>query len=195
MAVALPEVDEQVAGLGGRIRALRLERQLTLAELSEKSQVSVGMLSHIERGKASPSLKTLEKVRLALAVPLARLFDESTSTPERAVVARAAQRSTLEFREWRLTKELLSPPGYSDMEMLVLSIGPGGSSGPDPWRRVGEKGGLVLQGRFELQVGDQCYVLEEGDSFQFDSSQPHAFRNLANGVTRVVWVIKSSEAG
>jgi hypothetical protein len=56
---------------------------------------------------------------------------------------------------------------------------PGGSSGAEPWRRAGEKGGIVLQGRFELQVGEQCIVLERGD----DSSQPHAFRNIAKVVT------------
>ncbi len=54
---------------------------------------------------------------------------------------------------------------------------------------------MVLQGRFELQVGEQRYVLEEGDAFQFDSAQPHCFTNLAAGTTRVMWIIKSEEAG
>ncbi|MBC7739329.1 MAG: helix-turn-helix transcriptional regulator [Candidatus Saccharibacteria bacterium] len=191
------EIDrETLQGLGNRIRRLRVERNQTLAALSAQSQISVGMLSHIERGKTSPSLKTLDRLRVALGVPLASFFDMSTDqNHERSIVTRVDQRSMLSFSHSGLTKELLSPPGSSGLELLILAIDPGGGSGPDPWRRVGEKCGMVLQGRFELQVGEQRLVLNEGDAFQFDSSQPHSFRNLVDAVTKVVWVIKSNEAG
>jgi transcriptional regulator with XRE-family HTH domain len=187
---------ETLTGLGDRLRRLRAERHMTLSALSTRSQISVGMLSHIERGKTSPSLKTLDRLRIALGVPLASFFDtDAGQSQERAVVTRVHQRSTLQFSESGLTKELLSPPGHRELEMLILSILPGGSSGADPWRRVGEKCGMVLEGRFELQVGEQRYVLDVGDSFQFDSAQPHRFTNIAPGTTRVMWIIKSEEAG
>jgi len=54
---------------------------------------------------------------------------------------------------------------------------------------------LVLQGRFELTVGESVQVLEPGDSFQFDSRQLHSFRNLAATESRVVWILKSDEPG
>lgn len=185
-----------LSGLGGRIRSLRVERSLTLSALSTKSQISVGMLSHIERGKASPSIKTLDRLRIALGVPLASFFDIGTSqSAEESVVTRVGKRPTLSFSNFGLIKELLSPPGHSDLEMLMLSIDVGGSSGPDPWRRTGEKGGIVLEGRLELQVAEQSYVLELGDAFQFYSSQPHSFRNLAETTTRILWVIRSSDVG
>lgn len=187
---------ETLQGLGERLRKLRTERKMTLAVLSVRSQMSVGMLSHIERGKSSPSLKTLDRLRIALGVPLASFFDTGEGpNQERSVVTRAHQRSTLLFSDSGLTKELLSPAGHRELEMLMLSIEPGGSSGPDPWRRVGEKCGMVLQGRFELHVAEQRYILDEGDAFQFDSAQPHRFTNLASGTTRVMWIIKSEEAG
>lgn len=196
MAEMEDELDvNTLRGLGGRIRTLRGDRNLTLAALSAESQVSVGMLSQIERGKTSPSLKTLDRLRVALGVPLASFFDIGTDRgAEESVVTRARKRSMLSFSHG-LTKELLSPPGHSDLELLMLSIAVGGGSGPDPWRRVGEKGGIVLEGRFELNVGEQRYVLEKGDAFQFDSAQPHTFRNIANTETKVVWVIRSNEAG
>jgi transcriptional regulator with XRE-family HTH domain len=197
----MSDIDDDVEtdtlrGLGGRIRTLRIERDLTLAALSTMSQISVGMLSHIERGKTSPSLKLLDRLRIALGVPLASFFDvKMDRSAEKGVVTRAGNRSRLSFSQTGLTKELLSPQGHSGLELLMLSIEVGGGSGPDPWRRVGEKAGIVLEGRFELQVGEQSYVLEEGDAFQFDSSQPHGFRNLAKTVTSVVWIIRSNEAG
>jgi transcriptional regulator with XRE-family HTH domain len=182
--------------LGGRVRGLRAERKITLAELSLKSEISVGMLSHIERGQTSPSLKTLERLRLALDVPLSRFFgDEPPKANDNDVVVRAADRRQLPFAAMGLTKELLSPPGHPALEVLVLVLEPGGHSGPEPWKRRGEKAGLVLEGRFELNVGDDSYLIEEGDSFQFDSRNPHSFKNLSKGRTRVLWVIKADDPG
>jgi transcriptional regulator with XRE-family HTH domain len=181
--------------LGARLRELRSEKAMTLAELSLLSQVSVAMLSHIERGQTSPSLKTLERLRIALGVPLANFFvrGEMRSGQDDLVV-RANQRSRLQFDKLGLVKELLSPPGHSGLEVFMLAIEPGGDSGPEPWTRSGEKAGIVLEGRFELTVGERVCVLEAGDSFQFDSSQPHRFRNPASFGTKVVWIISSDAA-
>lgn len=191
------EIDtDTLRGLGERIRNLRVERDLTLAALSAKSQISVGMLSHIERGKTSASLKLLDRLRVALGVPLASFFDHNKDrSVEEGTITRLGKRSMLSFSKTGLTKELLSPPGHSELEMLMLSIEVGGGSGADPWRRNGEKAGYVLQGRFELQIGDKTHVLDQGDAFQFDSRQPHTFRNLAAIETKVIWVIRSNEAG
>lgn len=167
---------------------------MTLAELSLKSGVSIGMLSHIERGASSPSLKTLERLRLALQVPLASFFGPEQKD-ESGEVVRKAERTQLTFDRLGLVKELLSPPGHSELEVLMLVLEPGGSSGDEPWTRNGEKAGLVIEGRFELTVGDRVHVMEEGDSFQFDSRQPHSFRNLASGESRVLWIINSDEPG
>lgn len=182
--------------LGERIRNLRIERELTLAALSARSQISVGMLSHIERGRTSPSLKLLDRLRVALGVPLASFFDvDIDRNAEQGTVTRQGQRSTLLFSKTGLTKELLSPPGHPEMEFFMLSIAVGGGSGPDPWRRNGEKAGYVLQGRIELRIGEQSHLLAEGDAFQFDSRQPHSFQNLAETETKVIWIIRSSEVG
>lgn len=198
---SMPAEDDAEASatlnqLGLRLREMRADKGMTLTELSLRSQVSVGMLSHIERGQTSPSLKTLERLRLALGVPLACFFEAQPPRPrEEGLVVRAAQRRSLPFPKLGLTKELLSPSGHAGLELLMLVIEPGGGSGAEPWSRLGEKGGLVLQGTFELQVGDQVHTLNEGDSFQFDSSQPHVFRNVGKGQARVLWTIKSDEAG
>lgn len=188
---------EALDDLGARVRELRAQKKMTLAELSLRSQVSIGMLSHIERGQTSPSLKTLERLRLALGVPLASFFERNNpQSVSNGTVVRADARAQLPLKKLGLVKELLSPPGHSDLEMLMLVIEPGGGSGPEPWSRRGEKGGLVLEGTFELCIGDSRHLLQSGDSFQFDSGQPHYFRNLSDGdLARVLWIIKSSDPG
>ncbi|XRC93776.1 helix-turn-helix transcriptional regulator [Ottowia sp. VDI28] len=121
------ESDYDALGdLGARLRELRNEKKMTLAELSLRSQVSIGMLSHIERGQTSPSLKTLERLRLALEVPLASFFEREDPAPKNeGTVVRAHARARLPFKKLGLVKERLSPPGHSDLDVLMLVIEPG----------------------------------------------------------------------
>ena len=193
----LPQ-DRMLLGLGERIRALRLRQQLTLQDLSGRSQVSVAMLSHIERGRATPSIRVLDRIRLALEVPFGAFFEEDqpvTQEDEARIVTRAEERPLLRFEESGLVKELLSPGRGSQLEMMVLRLDRGGHSGEEPWRRVGEKCGLVLEGSFELTLGGTGYALRRGDAFQFDSSVPHSFRNTADGESQILWIILSRESG
>ena len=187
---------ETLRNIGDRIRALRTGNGLTLSALSKQSQVSVAMLSHIERGRTSPSIKVLDRLRIALGVPLTDFFvNTEPHTGERNIVTRRHKRPVLGFDDLGLTKELLSPERNSELEFFLLKLEPGGNSGPDPFHRIGEKCGMVLSGRFQLTVADQQHDLEIGDAFQFDSSQPHWFRNLADTETQIIWIIRSRELG
>jgi len=56
--------------LGQRVRELRLERSLTIRELSELSGVSVNTLSMIENCKTSPSVNTLRQIAAALQIAM-----------------------------------------------------------------------------------------------------------------------------
>jgi DNA-binding XRE family transcriptional regulator len=62
------------ARIGFEVRNLRKSSNLTLAKLSASSKVSQGMLSKIEGGNVSPSLRTLEVIAKALGVPFKQLF-------------------------------------------------------------------------------------------------------------------------
>lgn len=185
-------------GLGDRIRLLRSQRNMTLQELSKRSLVSVAMLSHIERGRSAPSIKVLDRIRLALDVPFSIFFEDSAapaSEDERNVISRKADRPFLTFAATGLRKELASPVRGTQLEMMILHLDQDGHSGDEPWRRDGEKCGMVMSGRFELTIGAQRFTVEEGDAFQFDSSMPHSFRNLAPEPTKVLWIVFSRALG
>ena len=55
-------------------------------------------------------------------------------------------------------------------------------------KHVGEEVGFVIEGEFELTVGDRSYRLKAGDSFFFRSNQPHSYRNPSSVAARVLWV-------
>ena len=63
----LDVVEEVSSGrLGGRVRALRRERGLTLEVLAGRSGVSRAMISKLERGEKNPTLVVAAKVAAGL---------------------------------------------------------------------------------------------------------------------------------
>lgn len=62
-----------------RLRAARLERNMTVAELAEASLLSKGFISQVESGRSNPSLASLQRIASALGVPLASLLGEVKS--------------------------------------------------------------------------------------------------------------------
>lgn len=174
-----------------QLKRLRTNRGLSLQQLASISGVSIGLLSQIERGRSSPSLRTLTKIRVALEVSMTELFapPETIDKTEGKIVVRQDNRNHLDLGPDKLIKELLSPPGYQFIQSMILQIPPGGGSGKDTYQNQGEKAGLVLQGYFRLFVGDGIFDLRKGDSFQFDSSVPHRFENKHNEGAEVLWVV------
>ncbi|RKZ30862.1 hypothetical protein DRQ33_07540 [bacterium] len=71
--------------LGERIRGFRIGKNMTQAELADKSGLHTVSLSSIERGVANPSILTLRNIAHALQIRLSELLyiieDESPSQP------------------------------------------------------------------------------------------------------------------
>jgi transcriptional regulator with XRE-family HTH domain len=179
----------KLSQVGQAVRRLRRQRQLTLQALASQAEISVGMLSQIERGVASPSLRSLLRVAEALEVPVGWLFDPPRSPSEGPTwVLRRPQRRSIALEEEGITKELLSPPGDGTMELLLVTVRPGGSSGP-AYTHAGEDAGVVLEGSLLLEVDGEPAVLEAGDAFRFASSRPHRFCNRGTVRTVVLWAL------
>lgn len=177
--------------LGANLRKLRKQKGLSLQSLAQASGVSVGMISQVERGIANPSMRLLTSLRRALNISMQELFGETgneipvTSDPQ--FVRRRAQRPVIDLGI--LHKELLTPPGRQHLQIMILRLEPGGESGGKALSYPAEKGGLVLSGKVVLSVDDVAAELETGDSFVFDSNQPHSLRNTSDTSTEVLWII------
>ena len=176
--------------LGRTLRRLRRERAMSLQALADLADISVGMLSHIERGISTPSLRSLSRIRDALGVPLSSLFEEDTLSSARVeYVRRRGKRPVLDLGPRYLVKELLSPSTARDLQFMILTIPPGGGSGEQPFASPGEKGGFMLEGMMRLEIGKDVVDVGEGDAVQFDSSIPHRFYNIGKVPAKVLWII------
>ena len=188
-----PTPEASVTGeprlIGGDIRGLRKARGLTLTDLAEASGLSIGYLSLLERDRATPSIKALHAVSRALGVTISWFFEASdTPEAERDLVVRRARRRRLDYSAG-LVDELLSPNLSGALELLSCRFPPGASSGDEPYTHAGEEAGVVIRGRLELWVDGRTVTLEAGDSFGFQSTLPHRYRNPGPDETEVIWAI------
>lgn len=192
MPVTAGEDEDDHSGelMGLRIRNLRHQRGFSVNELAAKAGVSAGIISQIERGKANPSLRTLERIRTALGVPLSAILEESRdgSASRISFVRRANDRPHFDVGKYPLRKEHLSPTGGRDLEVMIIHF-PAGSQSEDVVIGDGEKAGLVLSGEVRLVVGDAEATLFEGDSFQFDSNVAHKVLNDSSSEASVLWIM------
>lgn len=176
--------------LGQQLRVLRRGRGLSLVELAGRTGLSIGNISQIERGICSPSVRSLKKLSEALQVSIGDLFQDADLPPAAEInyIVRKKTRPLLKLGATGVQKELLTPTTPGALQMLMVTIAPGGSSGPDHYTHRGEESGLVLSGSLELWIEDECFILKEGDTFRFKSSQPHRFANAGANTTSVLWV-------
>jgi len=186
-------VPENDVWIGARLRELRKDRGLSIQELADKVSLSIGMISQIERGLSTPSLRSLRLLAEALEVAVSWFFASPKRHTASRHIVRRADRRKLRLPDVGVVQELLSPNSASKIEIYEVTLESGGSSGPDAYTHEGEKFGLVIEGQMQLLIGNDVHVLECGDSFHFASTQPHRFENPGSGITRFLWVVAHAE--
>ncbi|MEO1199133.1 MAG: XRE family transcriptional regulator [Pseudomonadota bacterium] len=152
-------------------------------------RISIGHLSQIERNQAQLSVASLKAISDALGVQIGYFFDEAGQriSAEHKIVVREGARQKLRYAKTGVLDELLVPDLNGPIEMLMSYYLPGADT--EFYSHVGVEAGLVVQGELELTVGNDVFILKEGDSFTFRSTEMHRSRNLSDKEVRVVWVI------
>lgn len=178
--------------LGERIRHRRRTLGLSLAQVAEATESSIGLLSQIERGLSSPSVRLLSGLAEVLQLSLGDFFVEAGPVARRredSIVTRAQARKQLAFWRAGISKELVTPQTETrGTDVFIVSIEAGGTTGAQVYTHAGEDAGFVLEGELELSVDGESYLLRPGDGFRFKSTSPHSFRNPGRTPTRVLWV-------
>ena len=78
------------------LKAIRTARGLSQIKLSELADLSPSIIGDIEVGRRNPTLTTIEKIALALDIPVQQLFyDSEADYPLSAIESREELRSIL----------------------------------------------------------------------------------------------------
>jgi transcriptional regulator with XRE-family HTH domain len=161
--------DQRIAAL---IRSHRLRRNLTLAQLSELSGISVAHLSRLENGQRTPTVRLLLQLARALGVSLGTLVGESPAE-NTVYVSRSGDRHTIAAGDTSL--QSLSDPAMRWLQVVELSLRPGRLG--EPAAHAGEEWVYVLDGVIEVDVNGSASSLAAGDAIHFRADISHALRN------------------
>src|SRR3954451_6184417 len=161
------DLDEAITAAGPRLRALRRQRGITLADLSDGTGISVSTLSRLESGSRRPTLELL--------LPLARTYgvtlDELVGAPptgDPRVHMRPVTRHGMTMLP--LTRRAGGIQAYK----LVIPAGARRRE-PEPNSHEGYEWVYVLDGRLRLVLGEHDLVLAHGEAAEFETRTPHWF--------------------
>ncbi|HEY6528548.1 MAG TPA: helix-turn-helix domain-containing protein [Cellvibrionaceae bacterium] len=171
----------QALGLGEKLKSLRQAHGLSQRALAQLAGLTHGNLSHIEQGKISPSVLTLEKILTALQIPLASFF--AMEEPVCVVPAAKWAVATDIGVHW-VSMEVVAAqtPTY----LVVHNLQPGAAQSRDFLRHRGVIAGCVMSGRIELLLDDKPHQLMPGDGFYF--SHLRSFRLINREAQSATWI-------
>lgn len=171
--------------IGEKIRETRKSQNLTLQDVSKMSGLTTSLLSQIENSRANPSITTLLTIAKILNTPLGTLFDvgEETDNPVIRKNDRPVARTANGIIYYLLTPHLEE----KTIEVLYSEFEPGGDTGTKITHQ-GIECGTVIEGKLEVQIEDNIYILNAGDTINLDSSRPHRIKNAAESKTSAIWI-------
>jgi transcriptional regulator with XRE-family HTH domain len=185
-AAPVPPAPAEV-DLGARIRALRVARGETLRQLAAQAGVTESFLSQVERGVASPSIASVQRIARALGQSIAELFTEDD--PAGSLV-RVGDRRRVVYQGLGAVDEFLTRATDGRLQVIMSTIEPGGGTGDEAYTHDSdEEVVIVLEGSLDLWVGPEHYRLEAGDAVTHPSRVPHRNTNPGPGVARVLFCI------
>lgn len=181
MAKATPMAGGERSNLGGRLRDLRLKRNLSLNDLARLSGLSRSTLYKVENSGMSLTYEKLIQLSRGLSVEISELFRAAPEPHEEAVmgrreVGRGIQGdliATTNYDCYYLCNEIVHKglvPMIGRVKARTLA-----EFGP-PTAHPGEEFTYVLEGAIEVHT--KLYrpvLLNQGDHIYLDSTMPHAF--------------------
>ncbi len=165
--------------LGPKIREVRQERSLTLNELSQKTGLTAGYLSQLERNIIEPSLSSLRKISMALEVPI---YTFLSNGEKNHILITSDKRKKLDLPNSSITYEFLTPMAsdrqtQTKMEIIYYQLEPESWSSEDFIVHNADECIFIMQGSIELYLGEQKYIVTQGDSIYIRENIPHRFYN------------------
>ncbi len=163
-------VEEEI---GKRIKRLRLSNKLTLQDMADRTGLSKGYLSKLEKSKKAPPVSTLINIAKAFHVNMSVLLGEVTEE-DSILLVKKNERMLLAGpgTEFGYSYESLAHAFQGrQMEPYILTF-PAGAPMHE-FKHEGQEMLFVLQGTMRFFYGEKVYMVEKGDSIYFDSGISH----------------------
>lgn len=178
-----------------KINQIRQNKGITLKVLAERTRLTEGYLSRIERSDTAPPIVTLIRIAEALSTDISFFFvqetDESSKNPPIVIDRNSA--------EWNCSPNVLNEANVCRYNYIALSkmkaknmlpyIIEYDSEANESSKHDGEEFVYVLEGTLEILYGSELYVLESGDSAYFECYIPHLVKSRGDRKAKILNII------
>jgi transcriptional regulator with XRE-family HTH domain len=176
--------------IGSKIKSLRLKKGLTQEELGERTDLTKGFISQLERDLNSPSIETLFALLEVLGTTPRDFFDDSDENMK--VVYTNKDQTIFTDDELKYSIRWLVPrSNENEMEPVhITMIEKGEFKSFEP--SFAETFIYVLKGKIEIVIGDTHYIASKGDAVYYEASEHHQLANAHNGTSEILLVATES---
>ena len=178
----------KVRTTGNHLRALRLERGQSLAQVAAAVDISTGFLSNLERSQTGVSLGIMHRLAQHYGTTLSEFFYQSDSP---GPLVRKGQGRALSGGDG-VQMEILAW-GEILMEPHLFHVASGKGS-TDYYSHQGEEFLYMVKGVLSITLGEDSFQLKQGDSFYFDSSVRHSWLNDGKTEAVILWINSPSSS-
>ncbi|MBS6025370.1 MAG: cupin domain-containing protein [Paeniclostridium sordellii] len=174
--------------IGAKIKYLRTQRKMTLKDLSEKTNLSIGFLSQLERGLTSIATDTLGTIADVFEVELSYFFLKPRTKKKPIIrsyekeVFNICTSGCIQYNLSNNLKEKIMLP------RLVDILPNNTEEDIQPYMHDGEEFLYVLEGTLTLFLDGEEHELYPGDSIHYNSSHNHNWANYTNKMVRILVV-------
>lgn len=175
-----------VAAIGNRLRTLRQQREMTLQDLAEATDLSPSMLSLVERGRAAPSIQSLIVISNALNVTMSELIVSDHAEEDRVVV-RADDQPFVKTAQ-NVIRRVMREDRARGISIAINEYEPETGSSLKRGAHSGFEYGFVLEGQLTVELESVTYQLKAGDLISFESKRPHRFWNHGSKRASTLWI-------
>lgn len=175
--------------IGIMIKELRTNKKLTLKELSNKSGLSTGFLSQLERGLTTVAVESLQNIADCLDVDLAYFFTKQKKSDKLLMCSYEQSVTRIEANMF-IHSHLSNDLSDKDMFPELVTLLPVNINGEEMtgFKHDGEEFIYVLEGILTLLYDQNIYKMYPGDSIHLKSNRMHNWCNETNKTTKILVV-------
>lgn len=165
--------------IGLRVATLRETCEISSAEMAAKLEISEDDYNAFEHGEYDFAISTLNNIALILGVDILDIISGESPRLSNCTVVKKGKGYILNRNPGYEFSHLAYTFKDKKAEPFLVTIDPSGNP-PVMDEHEGQEFDYVLSGKLMLYIGDICYELSEGDSAYFDSTIPHAHKNVGD---------------
>ena len=176
--------------IGQKIKNLRVQKGLTQEELGERTDLTKGYISQLERDLSSPSMETFFTLLEVLGSTPQTFFNEEQR--EQTVVYKKEDRTSFVDEEKKYQIEWLVPESNeNEMEPIFLILEEWGEYKEfDP--SLSDTFAYVMEGEVCIEIGLRRYYARAGETIYYQATEKHQIKNNYPGTSRLLLVATDS---